>query len=104
MNLPERARGRSDRGGWFPSLTAAVACVVPVVVAGILVVLYRESLLSLREFGLNFWRTSIWDPVAGNFGALPFIWGTLYSSLLALLLSAPVALGIAIFLSDLSPS
>src|SRR5207247_7092792 len=52
---------------------------------------------------MNFWRTSVWDPVAGQFGALPFIWGTLYSSVLALLLSAPIALGIAIFLSDLSP-
>jgi len=80
------------------------ACVlVPCLVAGIALVLWRESLLSIREFGLDFWRTSVWDPVAGQFGALPFIWGTLYSSLLALLLSAPVALGIAIFLSDLSP-
>jgi phosphate transport system permease protein len=41
--------------------------------------------------------------VAGNFGALPFIWGTLYSSLLALVISTPIALGIAIFLSELSP-
>ena len=43
-----------------------------------------ESILSIREFGFNFWRTSRWDPVAGDFGALPFIWGTLYSSILAL--------------------
>jgi len=47
--------------------------------------------------------TSTWRPVAGQFGALPFIWGTLYSSLLALLLSTPVALGIAVFLAELSP-
>jgi len=84
-------------------LTGAAAVLVPCLVAGIALVLWRESLLSIREFGFAFWRTSIWDPVAGQFGALPFIWGTLYSSLLALLLSAPVALGIAIFLSDLSP-
>src|SRR5207253_686470 len=43
-------------------------------------------------------------PVSGNFGALPFIWGTLYSSLLALLIASPVALGIAIFISDLCPA
>jgi phosphate transport system permease protein len=84
-------------------LTGAAAVLVPCLVAGIALVLWRESLLSIREFEFAFWRTSIWDPVAGQFGALPFIWGTLYSSLLALLLSAPVALGIAIFLSDLSP-
>ena len=41
--------------------------------------------------------------MAGQFGALPFIWGTLYSSILALVLSTPIALGIAIFLSELSP-
>jgi phosphate transport system permease protein len=84
-------------------LTGLVAVLVPCLVAGIAVTLWRESLLSIREFGLGFWRTSIWDPVAGEFGAFPFIWGTLYSSLLALLLSTPIALGIAIFLSDLSP-
>ena len=97
-----RGRSRGD-GGLFPLLTAAAAVVVPCIVLGIAIVLWRESLLSIREFGLQFWRTSIWDPVAGQFGALPFIWGTLYSSLLALLLSAPIALGIAIFLSDLCP-
>src|SRR4029079_16118103 len=55
------------------------------------------------QFGLQFWRTEAWDPVAGQFGALPFIWGTLYSSVLALLIATPVALGIAVFISELSP-
>lgn len=87
----------------FRFSTGAVAALVPVVVIGIMLVLTHESTLSIRRFGLAFWRTSVWDPVAGDFGAFPFIWGTLYSSLLALLLSAPIALGIAIFLSDLSP-
>jgi len=62
-----------------------------------------ESRRSLAEFGWNFWRTSTWDPVAEQFGARPFIWGTLYSSILALLLAAPIALGIAVFLSELCP-
>ena len=56
------------------------------------------------KFGLELLdRTSTWDPVAGEFGALPFIWGTLYSSILALLIAAPIALGIAVFLSELCP-
>jgi phosphate transport system permease protein len=80
-----------------------VAAIVLVIVAGIAVTLVHESWLSIRRFGLRFWTTSTWDPVAGQFGALPFIWGTFYSSLLALLLSTPVALGIAIFLAELSP-
>ena len=46
----------------------------------------------------------MWDPVAGEFGARPFIWGTLYSSVLALLISAPIALGIAIYISELAPT
>jgi phosphate transport system permease protein len=104
MRTPGRLARSSGEGRLFPALTGAAAILVPCMVAGIALVLWRESLLSIREFGLDFWRTSIWDPVAGQFGALPFIWGTLYSSLLALLLSAPVALGIAIFLSDLCPS
>src|SRR3954454_17337425 len=59
---------------------------------------------SIQKFGLSFWRTEIWDPVAGEFGALPFIWGTLYSSVLALAIATPIALGIAVFISDLCPA
>src|SRR5881628_3788067 len=87
----------------FRLATGAFALVLVLLVCGIGVELARVSMPSIQRFGFAFWRTSIWDPVAGEFGALPFIWGTLYSSILALLLSAPVALGIAIFLSDLSP-
>jgi phosphate transport system permease protein len=73
-------------------------------VCGIGVVLAHQSMPSIQKFGLGFWRTDIWDPVAGEFGALPFIWGTLYSSVLALLIATPIALGIAIFISELSPA
>jgi phosphate transport system permease protein len=83
--------------------TGIVAAGVLAIVAGIALTLVEGSWLSIRRFGLHFWTTRTWDPVAGQFGALPFIWGTVYSSLLALLLSTPVALGIAIFLAELSP-
>ena len=76
---------------------------VVAIVAGIGVVLFRESILSVREFGLGFWVTDSWNPVSGEFGARPFIWGTLYSSVLALLISAPISLGIATYISELSP-
>jgi len=81
----------------------AFAAALVVIVAGIGITLANDSWLSLQRFGLNFWRTSNWDPVAGEFGALPFIWGTLYSSVLALLIATPVALGIAVFISELCP-
>jgi phosphate transport system permease protein len=73
-------------------------------VCGIGVTLAYQSMPSIQKFGLNFWRTETWDPVAGEFGALPFIWGTLYSSVLALLIATPIALGIAIFISELCPA
>ena len=84
--------------------TGVFAVALLIIVVGIGVVLTHESMLSIRKFGLDFWRTQTWDPVAGNFGALPFIWGTLYSSILALLLATPIALGIAVFISELSPA
>jgi phosphate transport system permease protein len=92
----------SDLG--FRVVVGAFALVLVAIVAAIGFELTRQGWLSIERFGLAFWRTSIWDPVAGEFGALPFIWGTLYSSLLALLIATPIALGIAVFISELSPA
>lgn len=88
----------------FRLSTGAFAFAVLLVVFAIGFELTRQSWLAIEKFGLAFWRTSTWDPVVGEFGALPFIWGTLYSSVLALLLATPVALGIAVFISELSPA
>jgi len=84
--------------------TGAFGAIVIALVAGIGIVLLVQARLSIRAFGFAFWRTSTWDPVQGQFGALPFIWGTLYSSVFALIIAAPVALGIAVFLSELCPA
>jgi phosphate transport system permease protein len=83
--------------------TGAAALLIVLLVTAIGVTLYLDSRLAQEKFGLSFWTGREWDPVAGVFGALPFIWGTLYSSFLALLLATPVALGIAIFLAELCP-
>jgi hypothetical protein len=88
--------------GFRLSIGAFAAALLLIVVA-IGFALATQSWASLQKFGLDFWRTSTWDPVAGEFGALPFIWGTLYSSVLALLIATPVALGIAVFISELAP-
>jgi phosphate transport system permease protein len=92
---------RKDLG--FRVGTGAFGVLLILIVAAIGFELTRQSLLSIQKFGLDFWRTTIWDPVSGNFGALPFIWGTLYSSILALLLATPISIGIAVFISELSP-
>jgi phosphate transport system permease protein len=84
--------------------TGAFGLILIVIVGAIGSELLRQSFLSIQKFGFAFWRTEVWDPVAGQFGALPFIWGTLYSSILALAIATPIALGIAVFISELSPA
>jgi len=97
-----KSRSRSDF--LFRIGTGTFGVLLVVLVCAIGVVLARQSVLSVQKFGMNFWRTEIWDPVDGEFGALPFIWGTLYSSVLALLIATPIALGIAVFISELCPA
>ena len=97
-----KRRGQGDLG--FRLTTGVFAVLVVAIVIGIGAVLISESWLSIQKFGLGFWQTTTWDPVAGDFGALPFIWGTLYSSILALLIATPVALGIAVFIAELCPA
>ncbi|MEP6470743.1 MAG: phosphate ABC transporter permease subunit PstC [Acidobacteriota bacterium] len=95
------AKHSDDR--FFRVATGAVAAVVILLAAAIAFELLRNSQLSIAKFGLKFWTGKIWDPVSGEFGAFPFLWGTLYSSILALLVAGPVAIGIAVFLSELAP-
>jgi len=65
--------------------------------------LYVNSTLPLHKFGFRFLTGRTWDPVSGDFGALPFIYGTLVTSALALLVAVPMGVGAAIFLSELAP-
>jgi phosphate transport system permease protein len=88
---------------FFRAGTGVFALVLIVIVGGIAFELGRQSSLSIQKFGWQFWQTDVWDPVMEEFGARPLIWGTLYSAVLALLISTPVALGIAIFTSELAP-
>ncbi len=65
--------------------------------------LWRNSMLARIEFGWQFLATANWDPVAREFGALPFLYGTLVTSIVGLIFALPVSLGIAIFLAELAP-
>jgi len=71
---------------------------------GMVAVMVRAGLPAIRTFGLGFFVGRTWDPVHSVFGALPFIYGTVVSSVFALLLAVPLALGVAIFLAELAPS
>jgi len=87
----------------FERLTQFFAFLVLVLVIMMGYEMYNGSRLSLEKFGWQFLVTSTWDPVREIFGALPAIYGTLVSSFLALLISLPLGLGVAIFLSELAP-
>src|SRR5690242_15584087 len=80
----------------------AALLMVAIVVAKV-IALTTDSLASVRQFGFGFLTSQRWDPVKGEFGALPFIYGTIVSSLIALLISVPFSLGIAIFLVEQAP-
>ncbi len=84
--------------------TGLFGLVIIALVVGSAGVLYNDSTDAIRKFGWQFWQTELWDPVAGEFGARPFIWGTLYSAILALIIAGPIALGIAIYISELAPA
>ncbi len=82
-----------------------LACALSIIaiVALILMELVSKSKLSIAKFGFGFFTGQTWDPVNGIFGALPFIYGTLVSSLLALLIAIPLSLGVAVFVTEMAP-
>jgi phosphate transport system permease protein len=94
--------GRGDR--IYRAVVLASVWVVLALAAGLFLALLWESWEAIRTFGLRFLVSSSWDPVAGEFGALPFVYGTLVSSLLALVIAVPLSLGAAIFLAELAPA
>jgi phosphate transport system permease protein len=65
--------------------------------------LWINSVLPRHKFGLHFFVTSVWDPVLDEFGALPFIYGTVITSIIALMIAVPLGIGAAIFLAELAP-
>jgi phosphate transport system permease protein len=65
--------------------------------------LWQGSVLARHKFGLNFFFTRVWDPIFEQFGALPFIYGTVVTSVVALLIAVPLGIGAAIFLAELAP-
>ena len=107
LSLPPRAiggslSGRGDRV--YTMVVLASVWLVLLLAGGVGAAPVWGSWGALRAFGFRFLVTWHWDPVAGEFGALPFIYGTLLSSLLALLIAVPLSLGAAIFLAELAPS
>jgi phosphate transport system permease protein len=90
-----------DEAAYVITFMAAAAILA---ITGLLVLeLYANSSASRSKFGWSFLITSTWDPVNDQFGALPFIYGTVVTSFLALLMGIPLGVGAAIFLAELAP-
>lgn len=105
---PVRSFLQSRNSGGAADMTFAAVmllCALSIfaIVLFIATILVLRSHASLVQFGWKFFTSSAWDPVSGDFGALPFIYGTLMTSFLALLMAVPLGLGVAIFLTELCP-
>ncbi len=96
-------RRRSWGDPVFHGITRLSAMIVAGLLFAILLVLIWGSRLAFHKFGLHFLTSTEWNPVTEQFGALPAIYGTLVTSLLAMLLGVPVSFGIAVFITQLAP-
>jgi len=94
-------RTYADRA--FRWLAAGAAALVLLVLGMIAVTITTRSTPVFRETGLQFFTTTRWSPAEGLFGALPFIWGTAYTAIIALLIAVPVSLGMALFITQVAP-
>jgi len=87
----------------FEKLTLLFAISVFLLVILMAYEMYQGSLPSIRKFGWSFLFNSTWDPVQEIYGALPIIFGTIVSSILALLIALPLSIGVAVFLAEVAP-
>ena len=87
----------------FKALLTVAAIVIPVLLGFLVYELWSGARLAIDRFGFNFVTSSTWDPVAEEFGAFPLVFGTLLSSLIALLIAVPLSLGVAIYLTEFAP-
>lgn len=90
--------------GLFFNLTRAFAAITLVLLVGIVISLTISALPSIREFGFGFLTSAEWNPPAERFGAVVPMYGTLATSLIALVIALPISFGIALFLTELSPT
>jgi phosphate transport system permease protein len=88
----------------FANVTRAAAVLTLLLLVGIIISLFFGAWPSIKHFGLSFLWTAEWDPVQEKFGGLVMIYGTVMTSLIALLIAVPVSFGIALFLTELSPN
>ena len=89
--------------GLFRGLVLACGISLLAIVVLIVAQLFEHSRLSWQAFGFKFFTGQNWDPVSGDFGGLSFVYGTLVSSLIALVIAVPLAIGVAVFTTEMCP-
>jgi phosphate transport system permease protein len=99
--VPLERKNYGDRA--FKLILTLAALLVPILLGFLVYEIWSGADLAIRRFGLDFVATSRWDPVAEEFGAFPLMFGTLLSSLIALLIAVPLSLGVAIYLTEFAP-
>jgi phosphate transport system permease protein len=100
---PRHAAGQRLRERLFRGATFIAALLVLTLLGGVAVSLVQGAWPALAHFKLHFLTSAVWNPVTEKFGALAAVYGTIVTSLIALLIAIPVSFGIAIFLTELSP-
>ncbi len=85
------------------AITFVCAATIMLITIMLVIVLWDNSALPRAKFGLSFFVGRVWDPVAEQFGALPFVYGTLVTTAVSLVIGVPLGLGAAIFLAELAP-
>ncbi len=100
---PPALRGWTNPDALFRKACAAFGLAIIGLLVFLILELIEGSSLSLSHLGLGFVFDKIWDPVAGRFGAATFVYGTVVTSLIALLIAVPLGVGIAIFLVEMAP-
>ena len=101
--LGKALAGFKLRDNTFHLLTMAAAWTVLILLGGVIASLVIGSMPAIKAFGLNFLTTESWNPVTEKFGAMAPVYGTIVTSLIAMAIAVPSALGIAIFLTELCP-
>ncbi|MFL5611559.1 MAG: phosphate ABC transporter permease subunit PstC [Gemmatimonadaceae bacterium] len=88
----------------YDVLTVACALIIPALVISIAIAIFAAAWPAFAKLGVSMVSSSDWDVAAGSFGAAPALFGTLVSSAVALVIATPLAIGVAIFLSEFSPT
>lgn len=103
VKMPKIFQQQNRGDALFYSITLFFATLIFFLVLFMFYEMYGASALTREKFGFEFFIRSVWDPVMDEYGALPFIYGTLVSTAIAVILAVPLSLGIAVFLAEIAP-